>query len=84
MRQYLNYQGIVNITGSRDAIRKSFKNELIEDADVWMDMIISRNKSSHTYDETIADEISKKVIAIYYNCFQEFSHKMKSLKNEGN
>ena len=83
MRDYLNYQGIVDITGSRDAIRKSFKNGLIENADVWMDMIISRNKSSHTYNEAVATEISKKIISVYDSCFKEFLQKMNSLKNEG-
>lgn len=82
MKDYLNYQGFVNINGCRDAIRLSFKNELIEDADSWMDMIVSRNKSSHTYNEAVAKEISEKIIAVYHGCFKNFLQKMNSLKNE--
>jgi nucleotidyltransferase substrate binding protein (TIGR01987 family) len=82
MKDYLNYQGIVNINGCRDAIRLSFKNELIEDADSWMDMIVSRNKSSHTYNEAVATEISEKIIVVYHGCFKNFLQKMNSLKNE--
>ncbi|HEA29049.1 MAG TPA: hypothetical protein ENH91_03490 [Leeuwenhoekiella sp.] len=47
-------------------------------------MIISRNKSSHTYNESIAEEISKKIINVYNSCFKEFQFKMESLKDEGN
>jgi nucleotidyltransferase substrate binding protein (TIGR01987 family) len=39
------------IYGSRDATREAFAVDLIDDGDVWMKMLESRNATTHTYDE---------------------------------
>lgn len=49
MRDYFYYQGNNEITGSRDASRESFKMGLVQNGEAWMEMIRSRNQSSHTY-----------------------------------
>ena len=43
------YQGNPDIMGSRDATREALQNGLIEAGEIWMDMIKSRNLTSHTY-----------------------------------
>ncbi len=61
LKDYLEHQGIQNITGCRDATRLGFQNGLISEGDIWMDMIKARNQSSHTYNleqaKAIADDI---------------------------
>lgn len=47
-----------------------------------MDMILSRNKTSHTYDEETASEIMNKILDEYVGPLNEFEHKMLSLKKE--
>ena len=79
MKDYLAYQGTVNIAGSRDAARESFRAGLITDGDGWMEMIKSRNLSSHTYDEAVAGEIRKQVFDRYYPLFVAFEKKMQAL-----
>ena len=49
MKDYAVYQGNSNVGGSRDASREAFQMNLVTDGQVWMDMISSRNKTSHTY-----------------------------------
>ncbi len=44
-------QTVGNIFGSRDAFRLACKRDLIEEGEVWMDMIMSRALTSHTYNE---------------------------------
>lgn len=79
MKDYFTYaQAEENITGSRDAIRLAFKRGLIVDGENWMDMIVSRVKSSHTYNEDTANEIVEKILASYFNLFVDFNNKMKS------
>jgi nucleotidyltransferase substrate binding protein (TIGR01987 family) len=78
MKDYFEYQAEEGINGSRDAIRLAFKRNLIRDGELWMDMIKSRIKSSHTYNNEIADEIVEKIIKQYYNLFIGFQQKMKS------
>lgn len=36
---------------------------LIEKDDAWMEMILSRQKTSHTYNEELADEITDRIIS---------------------
>ena len=58
MKDYLEYQGITGITGSRDAIREAFQKELITNGENWMNMIKSRNQTTHLYNEATAQELS--------------------------
>ena len=62
MKDYLEYHGSTNISGSRDTIKEAFKVGVITDGEGWMDMIESRIKTSHTYNEEIANQIAKAII----------------------
>ncbi|MDR2642666.1 MAG: nucleotidyltransferase substrate binding protein, partial [Planctomycetaceae bacterium] len=67
------------ITGSRDATRNAFNVNLIEDGDTWMEMIKSRNLSSHLYDGEIVNDILEKITDSYYPLFVSFKDKMNKL-----
>lgn len=79
LKDYFEYQGNTQITGSRDATREAFKNGLIENGDGWMEMIQSRNKSSHTYNEETAKELVRSITVTYYELFAAFKDKMTSM-----
>jgi len=79
MKDYFVYQGNQMITGSRDAVRESFNKGLIEDGEGWMEMIKSRNLSSHTYNTEVAEQIVDKIITHYYQLFIAFQQRMQSL-----
>lgn len=72
MKDYAFYQGNSSIQGSRDATREALQYQLITDGKIWMEMISSRNKSSHTYNEETADEIYFKIIDGYHPAFVAF------------
>ncbi|GAB4516770.1 MAG: nucleotidyltransferase substrate binding protein [Allomuricauda sp.] len=80
MKDYFYYQGNTEIRGSRDATREAFKFNLIRHGDIWMDMIVSRNKTSHTYDEDTASEITENIINDYVILFNEFYTQMVELR----
>ncbi|NCT56646.1 MAG: nucleotidyltransferase [Legionella sp.] len=80
MKDYFFYQGKSDITGSRDATREAYSKGLIEDGERWMEMIKSRNQTSHTYNQRIADDIVEHITAIYHQCFKQFLEKMKYLR----
>ncbi len=82
MKDFLEYRGQVDIYGSRDAFRKAYQLGLIDDGAIWMDMLQSRNKTSHTYNEKTAQEICRAVIKEYYPAFRHFVEKMSSMKLE--
>ena len=82
MKDYFTYQGNPDITGSRDAIRSAFKAGLIEDGSGWMEMIKSRNQSSHTYNESVANEICDKILTSYHGLFADFEQHMQDLAEQ--
>ena len=82
IKDFLEEKGNSNILGSKDAIRLAFKLGLINDGEIWMDMVNSRRLSSHTYDEHTANEIVKAVKEKYYTLFMQLDNRMElELKN---
>ena len=81
LKDYFEYQGNTAITGSRDATREAFSNGLVDDGEGWMEMIKSRNQSSHTNNEEVAEELKQKIIHTYFNLFSEFKDKFNQLEN---
>ncbi|MCQ4322416.1 nucleotidyltransferase substrate binding protein [Stutzerimonas stutzeri] len=57
LRDFLVWQGIDGIVGSRDTIREAFSKGLISDGHGWMQMLTDRNRTSHTYNEETAEAI---------------------------
>ncbi|MEZ5072782.1 MAG: nucleotidyltransferase substrate binding protein [Bacteroidales bacterium] len=76
MKDYALYQGNSEIAGSRDAIRYAFASQLIANGDVWMEMITSRIKTSHTYQEETTKEIYQKILNDYHPEFLRFQELM--------
>lgn len=79
MKDYFAYQGNPGIAGSRDAAREAFQQGLIEDGEGWMEMIRSRNLTSHTYQQKIADEICSHILKRYFPLFEQFQRRMNAL-----
>ena len=78
MKDFLTFEGIQNVIGSRSATREAFNKGLIEEGQIWMDMIVSRNESVHTYNEETADKIVHKIKEIYFMEIVNFNIKMKT------
>lgn len=78
MKDYLTYEGIVGIGGSRDAIRQAFNKNLISDGEIWMKMVDDRILSVHSYNQETAEKIAERVFNIYFELFENFLTKMKS------
>ncbi len=77
IKDFLEYQGTNDIIGSRDSFREAFKVGIITDAETWMDMLKSRNRTSHTYNEEIAEEICNSIVDKYFPLFDLFKDEMK-------
>ena len=79
IKDYFFYQGNTNITGSRDAVREAYNKGLLTDGEGWMEMIVSRNKTSHTYNQAIANEIVDKIVSQYIKLFNDFLNHLQPL-----
>lgn len=78
MRDYLRSLGQEGLMASRDSTRAAFAAGLIVDGETWMDMIISRNLSSHTYNVATANALTLKIAETYAALFVEFEKKMQN------
>ncbi|HEX6982169.1 MAG TPA: nucleotidyltransferase substrate binding protein [Balneolaceae bacterium] len=83
LKDYLQYQGYQDITGSRDTFREAFKSELIESGEVWMRMIESRNLTSHTYDEETAANILESITEEYFPLFLQLKKRLEIESESG-
>ncbi len=81
MKDYETYQGYNEIRGSRDAIRKALAIGLIDNP-LWLETIIDRNRTSHNYDESAANEIQHVVVEKYRPLFTDFLNVMERIEKE--
>lgn len=76
MKLYLEDQGILDeALAPRSTIRCAFKHKLISDGDIWIEMMLDRNRTSHMYDEQTAVNIVKLVKEKYiieFNKLKDF------------
>lgn len=82
LKDFAEFQGAIGLMGSRDATRTAFKIGLIEDGESWMQMIESRNLSTHTYDEEKALEVENRVTSTYYPLFRQLAMRLEELAND--
>ena len=81
MKDYLNYLGVEQNTGSpREVIKESFANKIIENGELWIKMMLARNSLSHLYDEETSREIYKEIKEKYINEIEKLVEKLEILK----
>jgi nucleotidyltransferase substrate binding protein (TIGR01987 family) len=66
LKDYLESKGI-DAKYPRDVIKESFRNELIDDGEVWLEMLAKRNAMAHAYDEEVFNEAVREIGATYYD-----------------
>jgi len=56
IKRFLSNEGIT-VSSPRQSFREAGRNGLIENVRLWLDFIIIRNKTVHTYNELVLKEI---------------------------
>ncbi|CAA6813007.1 MAG: Nucleotidyltransferase [uncultured Campylobacterales bacterium] len=83
LKNFLEHRGSTEqIFGSKDAVRQGFRNNLLDTDKDWMNMIKSRNLCSHTYNESVTNEIVDEILFNYIIRFEEFERKFESIKDK--
>ena len=59
-----------NLYGVRSVIEEAFKVGLIKDGKGWMEMLKSRNQTSHTYNEEVVEDLKKRIKNDYVGLFE--------------
>ena len=82
LKDFLEDRGVQALYGSRDTTRAAFRTGLIENGETWMEMIQSRNLTSHTYNEATADQVIGAILDSYFAAFQALRTTLAGLKQE--
>jgi nucleotidyltransferase substrate binding protein (TIGR01987 family) len=82
VKDYLEDQGFSNVKSPRSALKKAFETGLIVDGHGWMELLLNRNLTSHTYDEETADEIIKLIQSEYKPLLKQLYDIFKQKRNE--
>ncbi|MFZ5876515.1 MAG: nucleotidyltransferase substrate binding protein [Nitrospirota bacterium] len=82
LKDFLESRGVQHLFGSKDSTREAFRSGLIKNGEVWMDMIQSRNLTSHTYDEATAAQIVSAIRNAYAAEFAALRATLDELKKE--
>ena len=79
MKDFLEEQGKTDLYGSKNAVREAFNVGLIDNGEIWFDMIKSRNLTSHIYDYSEIIAVLEIILDSYFKAFSDFETKMKTL-----
>ncbi len=70
--------GIIDCQSPKAALKCAFANGWIDNEEVWLDMLASRNRMSHTYEVREALGVYEKLIS-YVPAFRQLCEKLEQL-----
>lgn len=66
LQDLLLSRGYQGINGPRPVIEQSFQDGIIDDGENWLKMLISRNLTTHSYNEKTAEEMAVMIKTVYF------------------
>jgi len=77
LKDYLENEGYDNVKNGKQAIRQAFQDEIITNAEGWMEALEKRNLTSHTYDDQILEETVSYIQDGFYPLVRDLYHQLK-------
>ncbi len=72
----------VEVKFPRDTIKKAFQYDLIDDGEIWLDMLKKRNLMAHTYEEKQMLTAYRLIINQYFQELKKMYRLLKEKKDE--
>lgn len=73
-KEYLLDQGVSNdLHFPKQVLRAAYENHMIDDEQIWLKMLDSRNKTSHIYDDRIAAAIADDITESFLSVLKKLS-----------
>lgn len=82
LMSYEKYNGVEQILGSKDVVRHATGMTLIDNGEAWMDMIDSRNQTSHLYDEEMTVDVVDDILHTYHPLFVALRDRMGNIRRQ--
>jgi len=78
LKDRLEYDGVVITTVTpRNVIREAYSAKLIDDCEVWIDMLTDRNLMSHTYDfdrfRAVVENVHSRYLTVLNDIYQRLA-----------
>lgn len=81
VKDFLASRGVSDLYGSKDTTREAFRQGLLANGEIWMEMIRSRSLTSHTYNEEVATAIAGAIRDVYLVEFERLLDVLSDLKS---
>lgn len=83
LKDFLKAHGTTKkLYGSKDATREAFAQGLLTAGEEWMEMIESRNETSHAYNEDTAEAIAEAILSRYFPEFEKLLEGLRRIEKE--
>ena len=76
-REYLLSEGYVDINSPKTVMKQAYADNIIEDDEAWLELLYSRNLTSHLYDDNTASDIFNSIKDKYLSLFKALIAKLK-------
>lgn len=77
LREFIIYSGGETGSFPRAILKTAYQNHLIDNQEIWLDMIKDRNVSSHEYNEDNIDEVALRIKNDYFKQFINLIDKLR-------
>lgn len=76
-REYLIEQGYVDLNSPKSVMKQAYTDKIIDNEQVWLELLNARNCTAHIYDEATADEVFNSIKNSYLEQFKLLIKKLK-------
>ena len=80
VKRFAEDEGIADCNSPKAALKAAFSNGWIKEEEVWLDMLSSRNKMSHTYSASSALKVFDK-LPEYAKALKKLTSRLSGLKS---
>ena len=71
IKDYLEYQGFIDVTSPKKVMRKAFSEKIITDGERWMEALNDINRTSHAYEESMATDVAFSIVNNHIPLFKD-------------
>lgn len=71
LKDYLEELGFVGVTSPKKVVRKAYQENIITEADKWMNALNDRNRTSHAYEEAMANAVATAIVENHIALFRD-------------
>lgn len=79
-REFLISEGYVDLNSPKAVMKQAFADNIITDEKTWLELLYSRNLTSHIYDEFTASDIFTNIKDKYLSLFKQLLDTLKNRK----